>query len=290
MYNGGVGKEPASQPIKPGVTTMSLNLDKTTRLQFAMIDRVSESNAATLTAIAAAIGAVQAAKDGAKAANEDKAANIPTIWGGVLNIVEAVTNDEAAKDLDATQLGAVLSAVVQDALTGEAVKTVKAYLSTGKKVVTAVKSGKNNLHQFRTKIEGEGEAAKETPVSYEEARDILKSAEQKSLDKLSKDIAAMIGKIRGRENDVRSYESRSDDLLAIMSFLSPMVTKAEGAADAAKKNSKAAKAASELRQQQPETAGTVEVVTMQRTGIANMNDISAAIQEAGEARRTGTEG
>ena len=76
-----------------------LNLDKTTRLQFAMIDRVSESNAATLTAIATAIGAVQAAKDGAKAANEDKAANIPTIWDGVLNIVEAVTNDEAAKDL-----------------------------------------------------------------------------------------------------------------------------------------------------------------------------------------------
>lgn len=263
-----------------------LNLDKTTRLQFAMIDRVSESNAATLTAIATAIGAVQAAKDGAKAANEDKAANIPTIWDGVLNIVEAVTNDEAAKDLDATQLGAVLSAVVQDALTGEAVKTVKAYLSTGKKVVAAVKSGKNNLHQFRTKIEGEGEAAKETPVSYEEARDILKSAEQKSLDKLSKDIAAMVGKIRGRENDVRSYESRSDDLLAIMSFLSPMVTKAEGAADAAKKTSKAAKAASELRQQQPETAGTVEVVAGMVTDSVNALEVLQDVTMT----RTGTEG
>ena len=252
-----------------------MNLDKTTRTQFAMIDRVAESQSATLTAIAAAVAAVQAAKDGAKAANEDKAASIPTIWDGVLNIVEAVTTDESAADLDATQLGAVLSAVVQDALTGEAVKTVKAYLSTGKKVVSAIKAGKNNLHQFRTKIAGEGQATKETPVSYEEARDILKSAEQKSLDKLSKDIAAMVGKIRGRENDVRSYESRSDDLLAVMSFLSPMVTKADGATEAAKKTSKAAQSASELRQQQPNTAGTVEIVqapeqaeavTMQRTG------------------------
>ena len=254
------------------------NLDKTTRTQFAMIDRVAETNAETLAGIAAAITAVQTAKDGAKAANADKAANIPTIWDGVLNIVEAVTNDEAAEQLDATQLGAVLSAVVQDALTGEAVKTVKAYLSTGKKVVSAIKSGRNNLHQFRTKIEGEGEAAKEAPVSYEEARDILKSAEQKSLDKLSKDIAAMIGKLRGRENDVRPYAQRADDLLAVMTFLSPMVQKVEAAADAAKTTSKAAKAASELRQQQPNTAGTVEVVK------------APEAQEEVTMTRTGTEG
>lgn len=245
---------------------MSLNLDKTTRLQFAMIDRVTEANQTTLQNIATLATALVTAKEVAKTCSDAKAQHTTTIWDGVLNIVEAVTNDESANDLDATQLGAVLSAVVQDALTGEAVKTVKAYLSTGKKVVTAVKSGKNNLHQFRTKIEGEGEAAKETPVSYEEARDILKSAEQKSLDKLSKDIMATVGKIRGRENDVRSYESRSDDLLAIMSFLSPMATKVDAAADGAKKTSKAAKAASDLRQQQPETAGTVEVVTMERTG------------------------
>lgn len=251
------------------------NLDKTTRAQFAMIDRIAETSATTLAGIAAAVTAVQTAKDGAKAANADKAASIPTIWDGVLNIVEAVIADEAAEQLDATHLGAVLSAVVQDALTGEAVKTVKAYLSTGKKVVAAVKSGRNNLHQFRTKIEGEGEAAEETPVSYEEARDILKSTEQKVLDKLSKEISGMVGKLRGRENDIRTAAVREKDLQEIIAFLSPMVQKVEAAADAAKTTSKAAKAASELRQQQPSTAGTVEVVkapedaeevTMERTG------------------------
>ena len=255
---------------------MSLNLDKTTITAFNMMTRVSEANAETLASIAAAATAANGAnKAKAEAAKLNKDGNNPTIWDGVLNIVESVTNDEAAGQLDAVQLGSVLSAVIQNSLTGEAVKTVKAYLSTGKKVLAAVKSGRNNLHQFRTKIEGEGEAAKETPVSYEEARDILKSSEQKVLDKLSKEISGMVGKLRGRENDIRTAAAREKDLHEIIAFLSPMVQKVEVEADAAKTTSKAAKAASELRQQQPSTAGTVEVVkapeqpeavTMQRTG------------------------
>lgn len=254
---------------------MSLNLDRTTLLQINVMNRVSESSKASLESIALQAANLVATKQTAKDATDAKSEQGGSIWNEVLNIVEAITTDESAAELDAPQLGAVLSAVVQNALTGEAVKTVKAYLSTGKKVLTAVKAGRNNIHQFRTKIEGEGEAAKVVEVGYEETRLILKSTEQKELDSAYKQIVGMLGKIRGRENDVRPASQRLADLDTIMQYLIPMTTKVAAAADAAKTSSKAAAAASELIQQQPSTAAVVEVAqapeavevqTMLRTG------------------------
>jgi hypothetical protein len=253
---------------------MGTKLDKTSRLQFELIDAVAEGHADVVDQLQRSAISASQASSVAKAANGDKRDSMPTVWAAALALAETVCTDTRAEQLDGQQLGDVFSTVILDALTGKreidgqifdlepAQKTVKAYLSTGRKVITAVKEGRNNWHQFQTKLVKQGDEMKEESVSYDEVRDMLKSDGQKQLDEVADLIVRSVKKVRGKETDARSVSARLDQLQSILEAIEPYVASADKAAEEKKRTTgrgAAAAAASELIQQQPRTAATVEV-------------------------------
>lgn len=254
---------------------MGTKLDKTSRLQFELIDDIAETQTDTLNALRTAALSASEAGLKVKAANAEKKDAAPTVWGLTLAIAEAVAENDKAAELAPEKIVEVFSTVILDTLTGKievdgttfdlepAQKTVKAYLSTGKKALNAVLSKQRNWHQFKTKLVAKGDEMAEQGVTYDEVRDMLKSDGQKELDEVAANVIKMITKVRGKESDTRSVNTRMEALLRILAAVTPehdAVKKADADKERTTGKGRAAAAASELRQQQPATATVVETV------------------------------
>lgn len=239
-----------------------LNLDKTSRLMVGIVEAVASNQADLLAKIDAEASALAAAKQAATAARKEATEGEPVLWASVAMLGESVTDAQGAEMLDGGQLCDIFAALITDAVKGgeAAVKSVKAYTSTAKSCIRAVKEGRNNWHQFRTKLVKQGDEMAEVPVPYKEVRDMLKSSGQKDLDAMCKAIEEDLRELRGRENDTRSVESRMADLQSIAELIAPMAAQVRAAREQNKPASKRAREVNSIRQQQPTGPMTTEVV------------------------------
>lgn len=241
-----------------------MSFNNTTRLQSALYDAIREADASSLTAIAAEAARIAGNKADAKEAREDSAEAGGTLWENIRNVAKSAETSEYAAELDGAQIADVVTALITDVVKADeaAAKSVKAYTSTARKVVTAVREKRLNWHQTETKlvIDKEGQPAKEVPVTYADVRDILKSDGQKEVDSLKAKVGELVRTIAGRENDIRAAKTRADDLLAIIAFLSPMAAAATRAREKSTQKEKTAAAAASARaeQQQVTAPPTVE--------------------------------
>lgn len=250
-----------------------INLDRATRLQFALVEEMETLGAETLESIRTL--ATESAR--LKAVTGDSRKNAETvgsgIWPLVLVIASTIEQSEAAKELDARQLGDVFSTVLLDGMKGHkpAMETIKAYTSTGKKAIAAVKAGAKNWHQLESKLvkkDADSTEMVESAVSHEEVRDLLTSGDQKALNAKAKTIVSGINALRGRENDVRSTGARMTILDEIAELVTKHTTALKNDRENAKKQSEAAKAADGLRQQRPNEPMTTEVAADTREARA----------------------
>lgn len=240
---------------------MSLNLDKSTRIMFALVESTATAQAELLAKLRETALAVASDKTIASEANKAAKDGTSSLWGLSRDLTESIATDARAEELNAEQVGAVLSAVVGDALAGEdaAIKTVKAYVSTCRKVVTAVKAGKVQFHQLRTKMVKNGDSFEEAEVTYDEARDMLKSSDQKAIDALYEAVVGELKTIRGRENDARPASARKADLEAILATVAGIAGTIKSEKEQQSAAAKMARGISSLRQQQPAGPMTTEV-------------------------------
>lgn len=241
-----------------------LKMTKQDRLAFALAEEVGTGQADALAAIRdAAIAASKTGEGKADAQAAHKAAGA-SLWPLVRDVAKVAEQAEGAAELDAATVGAVIKAVVLDALEGEpaAIKTIKAYTSTAVKAVKAVRAGTVRswltLEVGYSTDEVTGEVT-EGPLSYEDARDVMRTDDQRKVKEAQQAVAKMVREIAGRDNGPRSAETRLKALEsaadALLTLRNTAVTLDEGG----KAKSKAAKAASELRQQQPSAPMQTEV-------------------------------
>jgi len=239
-----------------------MQLDKTSRIMFGIVEAISANRAELLAKIDAEASALAGIKQTAsEASREARESASPALWTSVVELAESVTNAAGSEELDAAQRNVVFAALITDAVKGgePAVKSVKAYTSTAKSCISAVTAGKLNWHQVRSKLVKEGDEMREASVTYKEVRDMLKSGGQKELDALCKQIETDLRELRGRENDTRSVDSRMADLRSLHDLIAPMAAKVREVREMAKSANKRAAAVNSLRQQQPAGPMTTEV-------------------------------
>lgn len=241
-----------------------LNLDRDSRLAYALAETLGTEQTETLGALReAALKASQAKAGKADAlAAANKAA--ASLWPLVRDVAKAAETADGASELDAKTVGAVAAAVILDVLKGEeaAIKTVKSYTSTAKKAISAVRSGvvrswlSLEVEMVADEVTGE---MVEQPVSYEAAREAMRSDDQKRVKEARDVLTKMIAEITGRDNGPRSAATRIRALEAARDALQSIRDEAVRLDDAGKAASKAAAAASELRQQAPSAPMQTEV-------------------------------
>lgn len=235
-----------------------------TRLQTVLYDALATDGADMIEGIKREAARVAGGKAEAKAAREDVAEGSDSLWGLVRGLAKSAETSDHAAELDATQVADVVTALITASLAGnpDAVKSVKPYTSTARKIVTAVREKRVNWHQLETKliVSTEGQPGKEQPVSYSDVRDILKDDGQKQVDALKAQATELLRVIAGRENDVRTAKTRIDDLTAVIAALSPLAQAATSYREQQKQSSKTAAAANSAREngQQVHTGPTVE--------------------------------
>ena len=233
----------------------SFKIDSTIHTQHSLFNALMAAEAATLQIIADEATAVGASKTSASEARQEAEGKGGTLWTAILSLAEAVESHETAAKLDGAQTADVLAAMVLETMKGKgeaAAKSVKSYTATAKRAIVGIREKKFNWHQYKTKmvIVKEGEPAKETPVSHEEVRTMLKAPDQRGIEELRKTAASMLGKIAGRENDVRNAATRRAALEEIIAFLKPMHDAAVKASDDNKKSSALARAVNSMREDQ----------------------------------------
>lgn len=234
-----------------------MNLDKQTRLSIALIEATAANLGEVLARVTASAIALAGSKDAASSAREGGKDTAENLWSDVLQVARHV--QENAGEVAPETQKVVFAQVLLDALAGNdaAIKTVKSYTSTAKKAITAVNAGTvKGWPVLEAKATDNGDE----PVTYAECRDLLKSASQKELDGLKKDIAKMVSEVCDRENSTRAAVTRKAELEQILELIRPIRDNAVREVDANKPKSKAAKAASDLQQQQPSAPMVTETV------------------------------
>ncbi len=236
-----------------------MKITKTERLAFALITAMQTEQADTIARIVTEADRLSSIKgDAAKlkdAANDEAG----SLWDDVRNLAEAVYEGGGELELKAVQ--AVFTALVVDALEGKeaALKTVKAYTSTGRACIKAVTSGTvKGWPVLKAAMIVGGEEGEEA-VSYADVRQLIKSSGQREVDAAKAELVKMIGEIAGKESSVRSSATRLAAITAIMELVRPERDAAVRLQDEAKPASKAAKAATAVRQQQPSAPMVTEV-------------------------------
>lgn len=236
-------------------------LDKQTRLSVALIDATAEKNAKLLETLKAEAIAVADAKAMGKEVREGTESHVSNLWDTVRTLARSVSDN--AGELDASGQTIVLRSVILDALAGNdpAIASVKSYTSTACKAITQVAAKAINWHQLETKlVKVEGKQDSEEAVTYAETRQLLKSTDQTAIDNAKREAVKLLSEIAGRENSTRAAATRLEEVQACIALLQPIRDRSVRETDAAKPASKAAKAAEDLKQQQPSAPMVTEVV------------------------------
>lgn len=162
------------------------------------------------------------------------------LWGHVRSIAQAC--DEATAEHENVALTRAVFAGVMSSVKGEAADTVKAYASTGGKLIEAVRAGKL--------------AWATLPEAYDKVRAEMKPAHKKELDAQGKAIAKAIGRIKRHKVPGKAKAA----LAALMEAVERFAIEADASRENGKKTAEAARELEELRQQHPAEATTVETV------------------------------
>lgn len=264
--------------------TKTLNLDSFTMTAALFVERTKEGEKATLAAITLALQGVATEKEAASVHRHAADNQTPALWTNINALGRRVFEAEEMQDFDTKQRHMVFNALLLDASKGlgeVAHKTLKTYSSTVGKVMEAAASGALNWHQTETKLVPQGDNGMvPQPVSHEEVREMLKSSDQIKLEEIAAEVATKLRKIKGREGDTRSVESRRKGLEKALKAISEILAevgepKGKGKGDSA--NSLREAAANTINH--PTTPTTVEIARAAAAAVSPDEEESGGAEE-----------